>query len=67
MAFTGHDSPTRYNHKNFVALQQQQQNYFLQRMIVPPIFHLYDRIGKKVVPFKFKIHCPYSFSPSKKK
>lgn len=32
-----------------------------------PIFHLYNRTGKKVVLFKFKIHCPYSFSPSKKK
>lgn len=32
-----------------------------------PIFHLYNRTGKKVVLFKFKIHCPYSFSPRKKK
>lgn len=64
MAFTGCDTPTRYNHKNFAL--QQQQNYFLQRMIVLQIFHLYNRISKKVVPFKFKIHCSYSSSPSKK-
>lgn len=28
-----------------------------------PIFHLYNRTGKKVVPFKFKIHCPYKNQP----
>lgn len=42
------------------------KNYFCQRMIVLLIFHLYNRTSKKVVPFKFKIHCPHSFPPRKR-
>lgn len=62
--FTGHHSPTRHNHKNFVTLCKKKKITSLKEW--PRCLHLCNTTTIKVSPFKFKIHCSDIFSTSKR-